>query len=37
MPNLHQEAEKFEEFENEDVGDNDDSAYPTEPFDAKKS
>ena len=36
MPNLHQEAEKFEEFENEDVGDNDDSAYPTEPFDAKK-
>lgn len=36
MPNLHRETENIEEFENEDVGDNDDSNYPTEPFDAKK-
>lgn len=34
MPNLHQESENYEEFENEDTGDNDD--YPTEPFDAKR-
>ena len=36
MPNLHQEAENAEVFEIEDIGDNDDSAYITEPFDAKK-
>ena len=34
MPNLHQESENYEEFENEDTGDNDD--YLTEPFDAKR-
>lgn len=41
MPNIHQKAEIVDEFnhtefEDEEVGDNDDSAYPTEPFDAKK-
>lgn len=35
MSNTNEEIE-IAEFEDEDVGDNDDSAYKTEPFDAKK-
>lgn len=41
MSNTHEESGRsyemiHTEFEDEEVGDNDDSAYPTEPFDAKK-